>query len=247
MTRYGGVVKLQEAPQALATPTGLYTTSPAREIVMPSKGSIPRVCVTCGETFFTYPVRVRQGRAHFCSTDCRREGQRGSRGGDVEILDDGTARVPLRARDGSIKAYALIDAADADLVNQWRWYLARDGYATRVHWNDGAPICFRLHRELLGLSHGDEREGDHINRDRLDCRRSNLRALPRRANSQNQPSFSGSTSKYRGVHWSKSYRKWAAVVVANGEQHRLGYFGSEEEAAEVARAGRARLLPYAVD
>lgn len=32
-----GVVKLHEAPQALATPTGLYTTSPSREIVMPGK------------------------------------------------------------------------------------------------------------------------------------------------------------------------------------------------------------------
>ena len=31
------VVKLQEVRQALATPAGLYTTSPAREIVMPSQ------------------------------------------------------------------------------------------------------------------------------------------------------------------------------------------------------------------
>jgi hypothetical protein len=31
------------------------------------------------------------------------------------------AEIPLRARDGSVKAWALIDAADAAWLNQWRW------------------------------------------------------------------------------------------------------------------------------
>lgn len=40
-TRYGSVVKLQDAPAVLATPPGPNTTSPAREIVMPSKRTTP--------------------------------------------------------------------------------------------------------------------------------------------------------------------------------------------------------------
>ena len=35
-TRYGGMVKLQEAPQVIATPTRPNTTTPGKEIVMPS-------------------------------------------------------------------------------------------------------------------------------------------------------------------------------------------------------------------
>ena len=37
MGKVEDMVKLQEAPQMLATSTGLYTTSPAREIVMPDE------------------------------------------------------------------------------------------------------------------------------------------------------------------------------------------------------------------
>jgi hypothetical protein len=42
LTRSEGVVKLSEARQVLATPTGPYTTTPAREIVMPSQRTTRR-------------------------------------------------------------------------------------------------------------------------------------------------------------------------------------------------------------
>lgn len=35
--------------------------------------------------------------------------------------DQDTVRIPLRARDGSIRAYALVDAADAEWLSQWTW------------------------------------------------------------------------------------------------------------------------------
>lgn len=40
-TRYSSVVKLQKAPQMLATPVGLNTTNLSREIVMPRKRNTP--------------------------------------------------------------------------------------------------------------------------------------------------------------------------------------------------------------
>jgi hypothetical protein len=159
-----------------------------------------------------------------------------------------TVRIPLRARDGSVRAYALIDAADADLANGWRWRFS-DGYAARQDRRDGRRTTIYLHRTLLGLRPGDGLDGDHINRDRLDNRRSNLRILPHkgRANAQNSPSFAGSSSQYRGVYWNRRKKKWAAQMQMGGKTTYLGLFTNETEAADAARVARLRLMPYAVD
>lgn len=66
----------------------------------------------------------------------------------------GVAHIPLSARDGSIRAYAIVDATDAHWINQWRWHLDK-GYARRNEWRDGKCIAILLHRELLGLRSGD--------------------------------------------------------------------------------------------
>lgn len=104
-----------------------------------------------------------------------------------------------------------------------------------------------LHRLLLGLAHGDKREGDHRNRNRLDYRRQNLRIVSKGANGQNVSSSRGATSHYRGVSWVKAISKWMARVETNGKSMYLGVFANETEAAEVARVARKRLLPYATD
>ncbi len=93
-----------------------------------------------------------------------------------EIDAAGDVRMPLRARDGTIRAYAIVDARDVGLAIH-RWHLSNDEYAhRRTSRTDGKRVVLALHREVLGLVPGDGLEGDHINlRNRLDCRRSNLR------------------------------------------------------------------------
>lgn len=162
------------------------------------------------------------------------------------LSDDTTVRIPLRARDGSVKAYALIDAIDADFINQWRWSLSK-GYAERVAYRNGSPTTYRMNREILGLIHGDDRQGDHISRDRLDNRRSNLRVIPKNAQSQNQPSHRNSSSQFRGVSWMGRLQKWRAEITVDGKRHYLGLFISETDAAEAARAARKKFMPYAMD
>lgn len=169
-----------------------------------------------------------------------------------DTAPEGAVLIPLRGRDRkTVRAYAIVDVADAEWVNQWRWHLAGGGYATRSEYVGGGHHAkiqnFQLHRELLGLKRGDPMEGDHINRDRLDCRRLNLRVLTRDANAQNRPSARGSSSSYRGVSWHKGNRKWSARVSVDGKDRHLGDFDSETEAATVARNARLRLMPSAVD
>ncbi len=156
-----------------------------------------------------------------------------------------TAQIPLHSRDGSISAYATIDASDADWISERRWSLS-GGYARRRIIVLGKPKNIYLHRELLGLVPGDGIEGDHINRDRLDCRRSNLRAIPASGNRQNHPGRSG-TSRHRGVSWSKKERKWVVQMHIDGRATRIGAYLTENEAAEVAQATRLRVMAYATD
>jgi hypothetical protein len=203
-------------------------------------------CVTCGTTFFRKPSEV--GELNFCSHACAYQGRRP--GGPPPpppppaiLNDDGvTASIPLLAKDGTLKGHALIDAADAAWASQWTWRLTDDGYAHRSEKRNGKPRHFSLHRELLGLTYGDTRQGDHIDRNRLNARRDNLRIIPRGVNGQNVGSRKGSTSSHRGVAISLN-GTWRAQV---GKVF-IGSFATEREAAEAAREARLKMLPYAVD
>ena len=157
-------------------------------------------------------------------------------------------RVPLRARDGSVRAYALIDDVDEPLMAN-RWSLGGKGYAVRTVRFDGRrTYTLALHRAIFGLERGDPRQVDHVNGVRLDCRRSNLRIVPSHAeNRQNVGSLAGSTSKYRGVSWHRQTRKWRAVVKIDGVTHWLGRFDDEDEAGRVAAEFRKRHVPYSVE
>jgi hypothetical protein len=107
---------------------------------------------------------------------------------------------------------------------------------------------FYLHRELMGLTHGNTLTVDHLNLDKLDNRRANLRVIPQSGQPQNRPQVNnGWTSRYRGVSWHALTGQWRARVGIGGKEHHLGTFSSEEEAAEVARAARLRLMPFATD
>jgi len=150
-----------------------------------------------------------------------------------------TVEIPLRGRNGELRGTVLVDDDDAYLAEH-RWCLTGKGYA---HRRAGGRFVY-LHRELMGLHPGAPDEVDHINGDRLDCRRANLRVVSRAQNAQNKPSFGGS-SKYRGVTFDAWSQRWKAQAQLNGRHIHIGRFDTEDEAAEAARAYRAVHMPHA--
>lgn len=153
--------------------------------------------------------------------------------------------IPLRRRDGLVRDYAMIDRADAQLAEH-RWYLGTRGYALRqvkIPGRNSSRAVF-MHREVLGLVQGDGRQADHVNRDKLDNRRMNLRVVTCGENQQNRVG-TRALSGVRGVHWIGNRGKWAARVKVNGRMVVRGYFDTVEEAAVVAERLRAELHPYA--
>lgn len=211
---------------------------------MPRKRTTPLTpCETCATLFLAWPSERKAGR-RFCSRACANRVPPGP----VEFIDNNSAAmIPLYARNRSVRAYVIVGIADVEWASQWTWRLNTTGYAVRGEGTGSNNRLILMHRELLRLEPDDDRFVDHIDRNRLNNRHSNLRAIPAAANAQNRPGSSRSTSPYRGVHWDKTAGKWRASVRTDGRLIQLGRFSDEQEAADVARAGRMRLLPYATD
>jgi len=90
-----------------------------------------------------------------------------------------------------------------------------------------------MHREVarrMGLDLSNEI--DHINGDKLDNRRENLRSATRSQNKMNSGKPKNNTSGYKGVCWYKRGNKWRAQIGINGKLKHLGYFEDKEEAAK---------------
>lgn len=184
---------------------------------------------------------------------------------DIEIVDDlkqaqvyiGHAKgegttpfvlIPLHSKDGSVAAWTVVSELDCERIAGRNWFLNTHGYAVREERSLlGRRYASFLHREILGLPYpSDGLQGDHINRDKLDNRRSNLRALSSKHNNQNVPGFVA-TSRFRGVSFDKSRGLWRACVQVDRRQIMVGRFRNEEEAADAAKSARRHYLPYAVD
>jgi hypothetical protein len=153
--------------------------------------------------------------------------------------------IPLRAQDGSLKAVALVDLEDFEVLGHYRWCLTMWGYVVR---NLSRPTRgqVRLHREILGLTTEDERKVDHINGDPLDNRRENLRIVNNSQNGQNRH-YGYGASRFRGVSIHQPTGKWRARCRLDGREYRFGLFDSEEDAARAAAAGRKRLMTHSLD
>lgn len=158
---------------------------------------------------------------------------------------DGVVRVPLWARSGEVRAYALVDADRAAEVLAYRWYLGSHGYAVRNAPRSEGKRTIRLHRFLLDLVPGDGIEADHINGNTLDNRLMNLRIVPIGTNAQNKNFCTTGSSRFRGVTWDRSRGAWKAQAgLARGKRN-LGRFDSEIAAAQVVEAWRLEHMPFA--
>jgi hypothetical protein len=86
----------------------------------------------------------------------------------------------------------------------------------------------RMHRFLLAAREGQH--VDHLNRNTLDNRSSNLRIVTPAENRRNEKLRKNSTSGLRGVCWSKQANKWRAYSVYDRKQIHHGLYETKEEA-----------------
>jgi hypothetical protein len=92
---------------------------------------------------------------------------------------------------------------------------------------------YRAHRVAWALDSGSwpSDQIDHINGNRSDNRRVNLRPATRAQNSRNVRSHSGASSLYLGVFRNSTNTKWCAQIMIDGRRRHLGLFDYEIHAA----------------
>lgn len=117
--------------------------------------------------------------------------------------------------------YALVDDEDFEKLNQHKWFF--DGrYAARDIGGRKNKKRILMHR-LINNTNGNL-DTDHINQNKLDNRRHNLRDATRSQNNVNSKLRKDNMSGFKGVVYDKTCKKWRAYIGIDGKQLSLGYY-----------------------
>ncbi len=117
---------------------------------------------------------------------------------------------------------AIVDDEDFEYLNQWKW-LFDSNYARRSIGPAGNQECLYMHKLLINCP--KNRKGDHINGNKLDNRKSNLRIATVSENGMNRKVSKNNKSGLKGVSFFEG--RWRAYI----QRKFLGYYSTKKEAA----------------
>lgn len=121
----------------------------------------------------------------------------------------------------------FIDPDMYKLIKDDHWILSSDGYAVS---SSGKFFRKRLHRVIMDCLNDKDVIIDHVDRNKLNNRKNNLRIVTNQENSFNQSLRSNNKSGVIGVWWSEDREKWIARIKYNYTNHTLGYYDSFDDA-----------------
>lgn len=124
--------------------------------------------------------------------------------------------------------YALVDSEDLEKLSKYKWHYNLRGYAVTNPGTRKEKELILMHRLINNTPVG--MQTDHINGNKLDNRKENLRTATSMQNIWNKPKQSNNTSGYKGVSKVKSSGKWEMQIRA-GKQRISRRFKTKEEAA----------------
>ena len=114
----------------------------------------------------------------------------------------------------------LVDDEDREMLEAMgKWRISDSGYCIK----SVATKTIRMHRIIMNPP--DNMQVDHINGNRLDNRRCNLRIVTHQQNAFNRTSA-------KGYRWNKKDKKWVAYIGLNKKYIYLGNYNTEEEARQ---------------
>jgi len=113
-------------------------------------------------------------------------------------------------------------------ASMFNWHKSHDGYAIRHKPRPSQSVYF-LHRIVNKTP--NHLETDHINCDRLDNRRKNLRSVTHAENNWNTKKYKNNTSGFKGLVFHGPTKSWGVKIQINRKRYSLGYFKSKKDAA----------------
>lgn len=132
--------------------------------------------------------------------------------------------------------YAIVDPDDFERLNRYKWQCTNLGYARRT----ASRMCDKRRKRVAIQMHNvvcTTPQGmtvDHINRNRLDNRKANLRAVTLEQNNWNRKYVKKrAKTRYTGIYWNSQMKKWQVRLMIKGRSRSFGYYADEVEAAKV--------------
>ena len=123
-----------------------------------------------------------------------------------------------------------VDEEDIPIVEAHSWYVNGGGYMFHRSGTDGAPL--RLHREIMGLKADDGKVIDHINHDKLDNRKCNLRVTTQAENCVNNIKRCSNTIGHIGLRIAKNGNFYYSRIEKGGQAYNLLRTDDVVEAAQ---------------
>jgi hypothetical protein len=122
---------------------------------------------------------------------------------------------------------AMVDDEDFEFLIQWKWGINSCGYAVRHQHISGSGknrkrIIFLMHRVLNNTP--DKYHTDHMNGNKLDNRKKNLRTLTVSENIFYSKHRKNNTSGHKGVYWDRTRKLWHAQICRNRKVYFIGRF-----------------------
>jgi len=130
----------------------------------------------------------------------------------------------------------IISAEDYDLVKEQHWYLGQNGYI----YSSGTQVL--LHRYIMKPPSGYI--VDHINRNKRDNRRENLRLANKSLNAFNSKIYKNNKSGVTGVYFRKNTKKWTAEIKVNYRKICLGCYETKEEAINARKKAEQKYINW---
>ncbi len=130
---------------------------------------------------------------------------------------------------------AVVDADDYEELAQHRWFNSASGYAIRQGWTgnqrDSANHWTVFMHRVVNKTPTDKFT-DHINGNKLDNRKCNLRTVDKSRNSTNRPKADRKvlSSKFKGVSYHPSTQLWRARI-RDRDYERTTYHATQLQAA----------------
>lgn len=130
---------------------------------------------------------------------------------------------------------ALVDDADYDYLNQWKWSGEKHRntfYAHRVVTAGEKNIKIKMHRLIANVT-DPKLLIDHIDGNGLNNCKSNIRVCTSSQNSMNRKKYTrNKSSKFKGVFLHKDNKWVASIGLPNRQRKYLGWFEHEIDAAK---------------
>lgn len=124
---------------------------------------------------------------------------------------------------------SFFDLEDLPLIKgRDSWYCDKDGYLVSSYFYNGVRRFVRFHRLVMHAKPGQC--VDHINKNKADNRKKNLRCCERSENDRNRSLYSCNTSGVAGVYFDKQRKKWVASITYNHKKVYLDRYAVKEEA-----------------